>query len=145
MSLLFTILLAEFRQSGILERVKPGHGGKIPKQCSDPGAFHGTYATAFVKYYEGNFEDLEAAEQRQVLETFLRVKFSIDKMGQCMVPEDVKRWKVLSWTGFYITEDELLEIVEKVMTAYETHRDAARSRATAASSSRNTGWYHRLS
>ena len=62
--LLFTIVLAEFRQSGILERVKPGYGGKIPKQCSDPGAFHASYATAFVKYYEGNFKDQEAAEQR---------------------------------------------------------------------------------
>ena len=102
--------------------MKPGYGGKIPKQCSDPGAFHASYATAFVKNYEGNFEDQEAAEQRLALETFLREKFSTDNMGQVMVPEDVKRQKVLSWTGFYITEDELLKIVENVMTAYETHR-----------------------
>ena len=141
---LFEILLAEFRRTQIIDRVKPGRGQKaVPKQCSDPIAFHESYATGFVKSYDGNFDELEATDQCQVLESFLRAKFSTDKYGKCMVPEDLKRRKVLTWSGFYITEDELQDILKQVLTAYRHSRASARCSAPAERSTRSHGWYHR--
>ena len=40
--------LEDLKTSGILDRVLPGHDGKIPSQCHDPGTFHGPCNTAQV-------------------------------------------------------------------------------------------------
>jgi len=40
MSMVFGTLLQDFTESGILERVEPGHNGKIPARCHDPSKFH---------------------------------------------------------------------------------------------------------
>ena len=144
MNLLFTVLLEDFRTSGIIDRVQPGYGGAIPKACSDPQKFHGTYAKDFKKIYDGKFEDLGAHDQRRAVMAFLQMKFSTDRLGECMVPEDAKRRKTLSWKGFYITDEELPRICQRVMAAYDATRAAAGSSATAASSAKSTGWLDRL-
>ena len=115
---LFKVLLEDLSTSGIITRVEAGHGGEIPKQCSDPVAFFATYATGFVNSYQGNFRNLDADEQSQALTNFLRRKFSTDRYGQCMGPQNPKRRKKLSWMGFFITDVELPQIVERVMAAY---------------------------
>ena len=128
MGLLFRILLEDFRTSGIIERVQPGYGGRVPAACSDPVKFHKSYAAAFKKSHGSNFQDLSATMQRATLHAFLFLKFSTDPLGKRMVPEDAKRRKTLSWIGFYITDEELPLIVQRVMAVYDvTRASAARS------------------
>ena len=50
---------------------------------------------------------------------FLLQKVSIDHFGRCVVLEAGKKRKTLSWIGFYIIDEELPQIVERVMTAYD--------------------------
>ena len=62
---------------------------------------------------------MDPREQRSKLAEFLRQKFSLDPFGKSMVPEAGKKRKIGSWIGFYITDEELPEIVERVMWAYD--------------------------
>lgn len=120
MGILFSLLLEDFKISKIIERVQPGFGGLVPAACGDPLKFHRVYSCDFKKNCGAqSFEELSASEQRAKLTTFLFAKFSTDPFGKRMVPENGKRRKTLSWTGFYITDDELPRIVERVMIAYE--------------------------
>ena len=58
-------------------------------------------------------------EKCSKLTEFLWRKFSIDPHGECMVPDAGKKRKTLTWTGFFITDEELPHIVERVVRAYE--------------------------
>ena len=71
MGILFGILLEDFRTSGVVERVQPGFGGRVPAVCSDPVKFHKSYSSAFKKSCGCNFQDLSASEQRAKLTAFL--------------------------------------------------------------------------
>ena len=62
---------------------------------------------------------MDPREQRSKLAEFLRQKFSLDPFGKSMVPEAGKKRKIGCWIGFYITDEEVLEIVERVMWAYD--------------------------
>ena len=57
-------------------------------------------------------------KRSKLIEVLFR-KFSIDPHGECVVPDDGKNRKKLSWTGFFITDEELPYIVERVMMAYD--------------------------
>jgi len=127
MGIVFTILLADFKQSGIIaQRVDPKKcfQGKMPIQCTDSSRFHGSYSSDFKKICGADFENLSPEEQRDGLSKFLFRKFSIDWEMVVMVPEGNKRRKTLSWNGFYITDEELLHLVDRVMTAYDSARRA---------------------
>ena len=119
MSVLFGILLEDFRTSKIIDRVQPGVGGDVPAPCRDPVKFHKSYSSDFKKCCGCDFEELSPSEQRAKLTAFLFQKFSTDPKGKHMVPADGKRRKTLSWIGFYITDDELPRLVDRVMLAYE--------------------------
>ena len=96
----------------------------MPIQCTDPLKFHGTYSSDFKKICGADFENLSPEEQRDGLSKFLFRKFSIDWEGMVMVPEGNKRRKVLCLNGFYITDEELPHLVDRVMTAYDRARRA---------------------
>ena len=66
-----------------------------------------------------DFDVLSPMEKRCKLNEFLWRKFSIDPYGKCMVPDAGKKRKTLTWTGFFITDEELPNIVERVMLAYD--------------------------
>ena len=118
MGTLFSILLEDFKTSTIIERVQPGKGGLVPAACRDPLKFHKSYSNDFKKTCGCGFNELSPTDQRAKLTTFLFAKFSTDPDGKHMIPENGKRRKILSWTGFYITDEELSQIVERVMIAY---------------------------
>ena len=68
-----------------------------------------------------------APEQQSVaLRTFLFKKFTTDKDNCVMRPENPKRRRRadVSWSEFYMTEEELDEIVEAVLQEYPVARSA---------------------
>ena len=95
--------------TNIISRVQPGKNGRIPAQCTNPAKFHQTYSCDFSKMCEREFDALNSVEQRS-------------PHGQCVVPDAGKKRKKLSWTGFFITDEELPNIVERVMLAYDRNR-----------------------
>ena len=62
---------------------------------------------------------MDPRDQRSKLAELLRQKFSLDLFPKSMLPEAGKQRKIGSWIGFYITDEEVLEIVERVMWAYD--------------------------
>ena len=111
MGVLFGILLEDFRMTNIISRVQPFPDGSMPAQCTNPAKFYQTYSYDFKKICGREFD--------AKLTRFLFRKFSIDPHGKCMVPDAGKKLKTLSWTGFFITDEELPDIVERVMLAYD--------------------------
>ncbi len=69
------------------------------------------------------WDELPTSDQHLKLAAFLKKKFSTDKQGVVMRPDDKKRRKTLSWPGFFILDDELPQIVDRVMIAWNVHRD----------------------
>jgi hypothetical protein len=129
MSVLFGILLKDFEFHGLTKRIIAAkcHGGKQPIQSTDPNKFHRTYASSFKEICKRGFNELSPGEQREKLSEFLRKKFSVDPVGKVMVPKEGKRRKILSWSGFHITDDELPAIVDRVIHAYGASRSEAAS------------------
>ncbi len=105
----------------IIDRVRPGNDGKIPVQTHDAAEFHKSYSSFFRKHCGMAWDELPTSDQPLKLSTFLQQKFSTDPQGKVMRPHYTKRRKTLSWTGFYILDSELPEIVERVMTAWNIH------------------------
>ena len=116
---LFGILLEDFRTSNIIARLQPDVRNRVPAQCSDPVKFTQIHGAAFERSYGGGFHALDPREQRSKLAEFLRQKFLLDPFPKSMLPEAGKKRKIGSWIGFYITDEEVPEIVERVMWAYD--------------------------
>ena len=127
MSILFGILLKDFEVRGLLKRIvaEKCHGGKQPIQSTDATKFHRTYSSSFKDICGCGFNELSPGEQREKLSAFLFKKFSVDPVGKVMVPREGMPRKTLSWWGFHITDDELPQIVDRVIHAYGASRAEA--------------------
>jgi hypothetical protein len=122
MGVLFGILLEELKVSGIIARVQAGKDGRIPVQTYCAAAFHKSYSVDFRKLCGMAWDELPTSDQHLKLAAFLKKKFSTDKQGVDMCPDDMKRRKTLQWTGFFILDIELPQIVDRVMIAWNVYR-----------------------
>ena len=123
MGVLFGILLEYLKDSGIMARVQEDKDGRKPVQTESAAAFHRSYSVGFRKLCGMPWDELTTSDQNLKLAKFLQQKFSTDKLGVVMRPDDMKRRKTVQWQGFYIENHELPEIVNNVMLAWNVHRD----------------------
>ena len=114
---LFGVLLADFQQHNLISRVQPDRKGKIPSQRNDPVTFRRSFGQFFSTFCDGSYDDLSVKDQQKKLNELLFYKFSVDPDTISMLP--AKKGNVFfAWRGFYITHDELPEVVERVLKAY---------------------------
>ena len=99
--------------------------GHVPRAAHDTTKFHRVYWKAFQRVCGQPFGELARAQQTTALRNFLWQKFSTDPSGRAMVPPKGRRRKKLSWAGFWLTEEEVMQISEAVIAAYHMHRDGA--------------------
>ena len=123
--LIWELFLGVLREWKYLERIDVDRRtGLIPKAARDTTKFHREYWSDFQNICGQPFTTLSQANQYAALKTFLWRKFSTDPSGQFMVPPDGMRPKVLSWLGFWLTEDEVVKITEAVISAYHLESEA---------------------
>ena len=99
MSILFAALLEDFKQSRILDRVRAGRNGMIPRQCHELSKIHGSYSVDFSKICGVPWTELSPSAQCSKLRDFLFQKLSADPDGVHVVHAvgGKKKITVLDW------------------------------------------------
>jgi hypothetical protein len=91
---------------------------ELPSTARNPERFHTVQVISFHEICGAPFVDLPENEQRAKLSAFLLKKFSVDPKGKVMTPPGNTKWRTLSWPGFFVTDIEAAQIVDRVVTAY---------------------------
>ena len=96
------------------------HG--LPRASYDMEWFHHLYCKKFAKGCDPPWLQMTPPQQWERLRAFIFQKFTLDPRGRCMLPvpgEKGKQRNEASWPGFWLSDQELDDIVTQVMTAYE--------------------------
>ena len=123
---LFDLLLAALKQprsqlnnSSYADRM--GEQFKWPRVVHCPEKFHQHYWMQFSKFCNNKWHTMTSVEKHKFLRAWLFLKFTMDPNEQVMDPEPGSRRKisnVMSWRGFWLSDEELDCLVKEVLPEY---------------------------
>ena len=112
---LLTLVLQYLRDGGYLLRCT----GEVPRAAQDPRRLHGRLYTHWLTNY-ANWDTLTEATQRCHLRAILFKMWNTDKKREVMRPEEEQRRRLCeaSWNKFWLSDDELDDLVISVISTY---------------------------
>ena len=104
----------------------------LPRATWDYDYFHHIYWTKFATKCNPPWLEMSIPEKRTMVHKFIFDKFTLDPRRLCMYPRVGQKRKPRNdacWPGFWLSDEELVDIVTRVMTAYEDHHQDEVARA----------------
>ena len=100
-----------------------------PRTSWDLDRFYCTYAGKFMRTckekYDSQWLAMTPVQKATIVHAFIFEKFTLDPSGRCMLPgpgQKPKKRNDAAWPDFWLSDEELDEVVTQVMIAYEAHR-----------------------
>ena len=96
----------------------------LPRAAWDYEHFHHSNWTKFAAKCVPPWLQMSIPQKRDMVRNFIFNKFTLDPQHRCMYPRYGAKRKLRNdacWHGFWLTDEELGDIVTHVMNAYENH------------------------
>ena len=96
----------------------------LPRATWDYEYFHHQNWTKFAGMCDPPWRDMSIPQKRCIVRNFILNKFTLDPQHICMYPPYGAKRKMRNdacWPGFWLSDEELDDIVHRLMSAYEVH------------------------